>query len=158
MPRDKTCSCQGGVDYVSIAVIFMCHDGQGNFVLAQRGAKARNETGTWDIGGGALELGEDAEQTLRREIKEEYCTEVLELEFLGYRDVHYDHEGPPTKHWLALDFCVHVEPTQVAIGEPHKLSDIGWFTFDSLPEPLYSRLPSFFQLHEEKIFRIINSR
>jgi 8-oxo-dGTP pyrophosphatase MutT (NUDIX family) len=146
------------IDCVGIAIIFLCHDGCGRFVLAQRGVKARNEAGAWDIGGGALEFGEDVEQTLRREIMEEYGTEVIDFELMGYRDVHYDFDGPPTKHWLALDFCVRVQPEQVRIGEPHKFDDLGWFTLDSMPEPLYSRLPEFLSLHRKQIEDILSRR
>jgi len=34
------------------------------------------------------------------EIKEEYCTDVLGFDFLGYRDVHREHNGKKT-HWIA---------------------------------------------------------
>lgn len=140
-------------DRVGIAVVFLCHDGCGRFVLAQRGVNARNEAGTWDIGGGALEVGEDVEQALRREIMEEYGAEVLGTDFLGYRDVHYDHAGAPMQHWLALDFCVHVRPEQVRIAEPHKFDDLGWFTLDNLPEPIYSRLPEFIERYSVRLQR-----
>jgi 8-oxo-dGTP diphosphatase len=58
--------------------------------------------------------------------KEEYCADVLEYEFLGYRDVHREHEGNRI-HWLALDFKVLVDPAQVKNGEPHKFDAVEWF-------------------------------
>jgi hypothetical protein len=33
-----------------------------------------------------------------------------------------------------LDFKVLVDPGKVAIGEPHKFSDLKWFTLDKLPD------------------------
>ncbi len=156
--EEKSCNCRESIDYVGIAIVFLCHDGRGNVVLAQRNSGARNEAGAWDIGGGALKLGENAEDTLRREIREEYCTNVLDIHFLGYRDVHYDKDGPPTKHWLALDFCVRIDPIKVCVGEPHKFDDIGWFTLDSLPEQIYSRLPDFLAKYHRELEGVLNKK
>src|SRR5688572_4530859 len=115
-----------GVDYIGVCVVYFCHDGRGNFVMAKRNSNTRDDHDCWDIGGGGVEFGDSIEDRLRQEIKEEYCTEVLEHEFLGYRDVHRVHEGKPT-HWIALDFKVLVDRAKVAIGEPDKFDDIGWF-------------------------------
>ena len=35
---------------------------------------------------GGIEVGHTAEETLKSEIKEEYLTDVINFEFLGYRD------------------------------------------------------------------------
>ncbi|NCN06667.1 MAG: NUDIX domain-containing protein [Candidatus Pacebacteria bacterium] len=109
-----------GVDYIAITFTFFCHDDAGRFVMAKRGKNARDEHGRWDLGGGKLEFGEDPIASLKREIKEEYCTDVLEYEFLGYRSVLREQKGKQT-HWVSLDYNVRVDPVQVANGEPHKL-------------------------------------
>lgn len=139
-----------GADYIGISVVYFCHDGQGNFVMAKRSKNARDENGKWDIGAGGMEFGDTAEATLRKEILEEYCTEVLSYEFLGFRDVLREHEGTPT-HWLALDFKVLVDPTKVKIGEPHKFDEIKWFTLKSVPENLHSQLPLFLDKYKDKL-------
>lgn len=128
-----------GVDYTGVTVVYFCHDGKGNFVLAKRTDQARDEKGRWDIGAGAVDFGLTVEETLKKEIKEEYCTDVLGYEFLGYRDVHREHEGKPT-HWVALDFKVLIDPKKVANGEPHKFSEVAMFPLDNLPEPTHSQL------------------
>jgi 8-oxo-dGTP pyrophosphatase MutT (NUDIX family) len=139
-----------GIDCIGITVVYFCHDGAGKFVMAQRSQNARDEQGRWDIGGGGLEFGELVEDTLRREIKEEYSTDVLGHEFLGYRDVHREKEGVPT-HWIALDFKARIDPAKVAIGEPHKFDNIGFFTFDTIPKDIHSQLPEFLRLYREKL-------
>ena len=139
-----------GVDYVGVCVSFFCHDGKGNFVMAKRSVNARDEHGRWDIGGGGLEFGGQVEDTLRNEIKEEYGTEVVSYEFLGYRDVHRQQDGKNT-HWLALDFKVLVDPTLVRNAEPHKFDDVRWFTFDTLPDNIHSQLPNFLKSNREKL-------
>ena len=141
---------QKGVDYTGVTIVYFCHDGNGNVVLNKRGANCRDERGRWDCGGGGLDFGLTVEETLRKEIKEEYCTDVLGNEFLGYRDVHREHEGGKT-HWIALDFKVLVDKEKVANGEPHKFDSVAWFRMDQLPEGLHSQFPNFLELYRDKL-------
>lgn len=139
-----------GVDYTGITTVFICHDGQGNFVMSKRSTNCRDEHGRWDIGGGGLEFGDTVEKTLINEINQEYCTDVLDFEFLGYRDVHREHEGVKT-HWIGLDFKVLIDKEKVKNGEPHKFDEIGWFTLDTLPNPVHSQFPKFLELYKNKL-------
>jgi len=141
---------QKGIDFTGVSVVFFCHDGNGNFLLSKRGQNARDEHGTWDPGGGALEFDENVVDALRKEILEEYCTDVLSYDFLGFRDVHRESDGKKT-HWLALDFKVLVDSSKAKNGEPHKLDEIGWFRLDSLPEPTHSQFPHFLKLYGDKL-------
>lgn len=134
-----------GRDYIGVTIVYFCHDGKGNFVMARRSENARDENGRWDIGGGGLDFELTVEETLEKEIREEYCTDIVSSEFLGFRDVHRDHAGHKT-HWIALDFKVQVNPKQVRLGEPHKFTELKWFRLDNLPEDdLHSQLPTFFK-------------
>lgn len=139
-----------GFDYPGVSIVFFCHDGKGNFVMAKRGQNARDEQGAWDIGGGGLDFGISVQETLKKEIGEEYCTDVLEYEFLGYMDVHRVHKGEKT-HWIALSFKVLVDPQKVALGEPHKFDDIGWFTLETLPVKVHSAFPEFLRLYGDRL-------
>lgn len=130
-----------GIDYPGVSVSFYCHDGNGKYLFHKRGAGCRDEHGRWDNGGGGLKFGEKIEDALIREIKEEYCTDILEKEFLGVREAHREHEGKPT-HWVVIFYKVLVDPKTIAIGEPDKCEELGWFTLDNLPEPLHSMVPS----------------
>jgi 8-oxo-dGTP diphosphatase len=140
-----------GKEFIGNGVVYFCHDGKGNFLMHKRSAQARDEHGKWDIGAGSLELGETAEATLRREIKEEYNCDVLNFELLGYRDIFREQDGKPT-HWLALDFKVLVDPAQVKNGEPHKFETVAWFTNDSLPEQQHSQLPHFLKKYGSRLW------
>lgn len=139
-----------GIDCIGVSVTYFCHDGKGEFVMAKRSENARDEHGRWDVGGGGLEFGDTVEETLRKEITEEYCTDVLDFEFLGYRDVHREQNGKET-HWIGLDFKVRVDREKVKIGEPHKFDEIGWFTLDTIPDQVHSQLPTFLKLHKGKL-------
>ena len=139
-----------GVDHTGITIVYFCHDGNGNFVMSKRGNHARDEQGRWDIGGGGLEFLDTVENTIRKEIAEEYCTDVIDFEFLGYRDVHREHDGYPT-HWIALDFKVLVDPAKVRNGEPHKFDAVEWFTLQTVPENIHSQLPKFLDAYADKL-------
>lgn len=128
-----------GVDYIGITCVFYCHDGKGNLLLHKRSNRCRDEIGKWDVGGGSMEFGETFEETVKREVSEEYCTEITDLQFLGANNVLRKNEDTNT-HWVALLFAAKVIPEQVKIREPEKMTDIGWFSEDCLPSPLHSML------------------
>ncbi len=139
-----------GVDYTGVCVVYFCHDGQGNVLMNKRGPTCRDEQGRWDIGGGGVEFGVPIEESLRNEIKEEYGTDVLDYEFLGFRDVHRENEGEKT-HWIALDFKVLINRNKARNGEPHKFDKIEWFTLDTFPSPVHSQFPNFLKLYGKKL-------
>lgn len=128
-----------GVDFIGVTCSFVCHDGNGRILLHKRSKHCRDEQGNWDNGGGAHEFGDNIEETVRREIKEEYGADALDVKFIKVYDAHRKlKDGTPT-HWLAVLFLVKVDPKQVKNNEPHKIDEIGWFTLDDLPSPLHSQ-------------------
>jgi 8-oxo-dGTP diphosphatase len=139
-----------GKDFIGLTASFLCHDGEGNVLLAKRGPQARDEHGRWDCGGGGVEFGDTAEDTVRKEIREEYCTDALEIEFLGYRDVFREQHGRKT-HWLSLDYLVRIDREKAGNGEPHKLDEVRWFPFSALPEPMHSQWPKFLEQYRGKL-------
>ena len=139
-----------GTDYIGVSVVYFCHDGNGNVILGKRSNRARDEYGKWDIGGGGVEFHDTVEDTLKKEIKEEYGTNVLDYEFLGFRDVHRIHNGEPT-HWITLDFKVLVNPKLVKNGEPDKLEEVKLYRLDHLPSPVHSQLPHFLKKYKDKL-------
>lgn len=151
MLRSMSLPLKKGVDTIGVAITFFCHDGQGRVLMAKRSEQARDERGTWDIGGGALEFGEPVEEALRREVQEEYGAAVLGVEFLGYRDVHRVQNGVAT-HWIALDFRARIDPATVREGEPDVIQQVQWFTRDALPSPLHSQLPLVLATHGDRLW------
>lgn len=146
-----------GISFVGVTTTFLCHDGKGSFYLAKRSQNARDEQGKWDSGAGGLKWGQTAEENIRREIKEEYGADVIDLEFLGYDDIFRKlNDGTPT-HWLGLRFAALVKPEQVSIREPESFDDDGWFTLDTLPSPLHSQLLPFFKKYQKQLARILGS-
>ena len=141
-----------GVDFTGIAVVFLCHDGQGNYVTYKRSQNSRDEKGNWDIGSGGVEFNERVEDALRRESREEFSTDVVHAEFMGYRDVHRTlPDGRPT-HWIALDYKVEVVREKVAIGEPDSIDEIRWWrTIDEIPTPRHSQLAFYLEKYKDTL-------
>ena len=130
-----------GIDYPAITIVFFCHDGEGNYLLNKRSSNCRDEHGRWDPGGGRLEQGHTIEETLSKEIQEEYGTLVIDYEPLGMREVFREH-GQHKTHWLALDYLVHVDRSLARNAEPHKFEQIGCFRFSEFPSPMHSQFPT----------------
>ncbi len=141
---------QKGVDYIAVGVSYFCHDGNGKYLMNKRSVNCRDEHGRWDIGGGGIDFRDTAEETLRKELKEEYCVENMSYEFLGYNDVFREQDGKKT-HWIQLFFRVKVDPSEVKNGEPHKFDEIGWFSLDNLPTPLHSQIQRQVELFKDKL-------
>jgi len=80
-----------GVDHIGVSASFVVHDGNGRILLQKRSKQCRDEHGTWDCGGGAIEFGESIDQAVRREIMEELCAEPIKIEFLTVYDAHRTH-------------------------------------------------------------------
>lgn len=134
-----------GVDFTGVNCAFYCFDDKGRILLNKRSTKCRDEHGRWDAGAGAMEFGEDFEETVRREVREEYCAEILQLEFAGMRSVVRDNNGVKT-HWVTAIFAAQVDPASVGIGDPIKMEEIGWFSVDELPEPMHSQFHHNFEI------------
>lgn len=149
---DKTkTDVKRGTDCIGVAVSFVLHDGAGKVLLHKRGEKCRDEQGRWDTGGGALEFGEEFEVCLRREIEEEFCAKALEIRFLDVQNVLREHLGLPT-HWINICYAVQVDPAVARNGEPHKIDEIGWFTWDNLPAPPHTTMHYWIDKAKEQGF------
>lgn len=140
-----------GFTHTGVSIIFFCQDNTGRVLLHKRSKNCRDEHGKWDCGGGGLKFAEKVEDGLKREIKEEFGAIPKSFEFLGFRDVHREHEGKKT-HWITLDFKVLLDPSEVKNNEPHKIEEIGWFSLQDFPSPLHSQFPAFLEQYSEKLF------
>lgn len=138
-----------GVDYTGIGVVFFCHDGNGRVIVNKRSKNARDEQGCWDVGGGGVKHGELLEDALRREVKEEYGADILEHEYLGFREVHRVKDATPT-HWIVFDFKVRIDPDTSFLGDPEKSDAVEWFTLDTIPHPQHSQLPPTIEKYKSR--------
>lgn len=126
-----------GIDYTGVSTPFYCTDGDGKFLLHKRSKNCRDEQGNWDTGSGRLRFGQNVEESVLREVREEYGCEGRILEQLPAHSIHRMNEGKQT-HWLVVPFFIRVDPNEVKNNEPEKIDEIGWFTFDAFPQPLHT--------------------
>lgn len=114
-----------GINYIGVGVGAAIFNNEGKLFITQRGKKAKNERGKWEIPGGSVEFGETFGKALAREIKEEVGVEIEILELLGI----CDHIIPEEKqHWVSPTYICKIKKGTPKILEPEKCSAIGWFT------------------------------
>lgn len=125
---------KAGIDYIGVSVgAFLVND-KGEVLLVKRSQNAKNEKGTWEAPGGAVEFDETLENAIRREMKEELGIDIEILE----QWIAQDHIIPEDRqHWVPTTFLAKVAAGQMPkIMEPHKHDEIGWFALDNFPSSL----------------------
>ncbi len=120
-------NCIIGTDCIGVGVGALIQDNDGRILLALRSQNAKNERGTWEIPGGAVEFGETLHDALKREIKEEISIGIEILEMLHVCDHILPEEH---QHWVSPTFICRIAVGVPTIMEPQKCDQLAWF----LPE------------------------
>jgi len=71
--------------------------------------------GKYTLPGGHIEVGETAEETLRREVKEEVGLEIESIDFLILQEAINSEEFFKPKHFIFLDFVCRAKSLNVKI-------------------------------------------
>lgn len=135
-----------GIDFIGVGIGAVIINKQGKVFLSKRGPKARNEVGKWECPGGALEFGERMEQTVVREIKEEFDFDIEPVAQMWAVDHLIPEED---QHWVAIAYLCKVKKGKPKILEHQKSAAIGWFTTDEM-EKMDISLPTRHRLNELK--------
>lgn len=96
--------------------------------------------GTWCLPGGHLELNEHIEDCAIRETIEEASIAIKDVRVVGFTNDIMHSEG---KHYITIFVESIYARGEVKIGEPHKCTEIGWFSWNNLPQPLFLPLKNF---------------
>jgi ADP-ribose pyrophosphatase YjhB (NUDIX family) len=91
------------------------------------------ESGHWNIVGGKVDHLELSKDGARREAEEESGLSIGSVEFLCVSEQII---AADRQHWVSLIYVTEDFSGEPKLTEPDKLSDIGWYALDSLPQPL----------------------
>ena len=121
---------QPGIDFPGLGVgLAILRDGK--LLLCKR-MKAP-EAGHWNIVGGKVDHMEPAELAARREAEEETGLSIGPIRYLGITEQLIEADR---QHWISLLYVTDDTTGDPQLSEPDKLSEIGWFDLDDLPQPL----------------------
>lgn len=91
-------------------------------------------SGTWSTPGGHLDFGESPAECAARETLEETGVTVGDLSLLALtNDVFVAEE----KHYITLWMEGVYDAGQAVVNAAHEMTDVGWFSWGDLPNPLF---------------------
>jgi len=86
-------------------------------VLLLRSSKARDR---YVIPGGHIELGEDMEEALRREVREETGLEVFDIRLVAIQQFVFSDALSRRSHFIFIDYSCRTDQTEVSLNEEHQ--------------------------------------
>ena len=90
--------------------------------------------GTWATPGGHLDFGETPERCAAREACEETGLEIAGLVFVAITN---DLFAAEQKHYITIWMRAGQIAGEPTIASPREMTELGWFAWDALPEPLF---------------------
>lgn len=102
----------------------------------------RKEEGpsTWAPPGGHLEFKETPEQCAQREVLEETGLEITNLSVVAATNDIFEHAN---KHYITLFVTADYVQGEPQVLEPDKCYEWRWFSWDNLPEPLFTSFKNY---------------
>ncbi|OOG67330.1 NADH pyrophosphatase [Ensifer sp. M14] len=91
------------------------------------------EAGHWNIVGGKVDHMERSELAARREAEEESGLSIRSTRFLCLSEQLIEADR---QHWISMIYVTDDFSGEPQLTEPDKLSDIGWYDLDALPQPM----------------------
>jgi len=98
--------------------------------------------GTWSTPGGHLEYGESPEACAIRETKEETGIDITGVRAIGYTNDVFEESG---LHYITLWMRGEHAAGEATVAAPDEASEVAWFPWDALPEPLFLPLRNLIQ-------------
>jgi 8-oxo-dGTP diphosphatase len=90
--------------------------------------------GTWSTPGGHLDFGESPEACAVREVKEETSLDIDDVAFRAITNDVFAAEG---RHYITIWMEGRCTEGEAILSAPDEASEIGWFPWDALPQPLF---------------------
>ncbi|VVB61761.1 ADP-ribose pyrophosphatase [uncultured archaeon] len=92
--------------------------------------KSHKWAGKFVVPGGHIELGERAEDALRREIKEETGLDISDIEFICIQEFIFDPAFWKKRHFIFIDYACKTNSGEVKLNSEGQ--EYGWFSLDEL--------------------------
>jgi len=129
---------------IGVGAVIVCN---GRILLEKR--KGEPGKGKWSIPGGLVELGERAEQTVIREVREETNLEVENPELIDVVDsITFDEDGRIKYHFVIIDYFVKLKGGTVKAADD--AAELKWVPFSEVEKyDLTRTFKEFF----ERIFK-----
>ncbi len=113
--------------------------------------KNAHGAGTWSFPGGHLEFNETFEACAQRETKEETGIEVKNIQYLTTTNDRFRKEG---KHYITIFMLCDYAAGEATIREPERSTDIGWFSWDNIPKPLFLPIENLQKQENPKLYKL----
>jgi ADP-ribose pyrophosphatase YjhB (NUDIX family) len=134
---------------VGVGALIIC---DGKILLEKR--KNQPGKGKWSIPGGLVELGENVEQTVVREVKEETGLEVEKPEHIDIVDnVVRDENGDVRYHFVILDYFVKLKGGVLKAASDAE--DLAWVSLDEVEKyDLTKTFKAFFERNKQRLEKL----
>ena len=131
---------------IGVGAVIVCN---GRILLEKR--KGEPGKGKWSIPGGLVELGERAEQTVIREVREETNLEVENPELIDVVDsITFDEGGRIKYHFVIIDYFVKLKGGTVKAADD--AAELKWVPFNEVEKyDLTKTFRAFFQRNRRKL-------
>lgn len=131
---------------IGVGAVIVC---DGRILLEKR--KGEPGKGKWSIPGGLVELGERAEQTVIREVREETNLEVDNPGLIDVVDsITFDEGGRIKYHFVIVDYFVKLKGGTVKAADD--AAELKWVPFNEVEKyDLTKTFRAFFQRNREKL-------
>jgi ADP-ribose pyrophosphatase YjhB (NUDIX family) len=126
-------SAKPGIDFPGVGAGLVIQREDGKVLLCRR-LKAP-EAGFWSIVGGKVDLMEPSSDAARREAEEESGLRIGKVDYLCTVEEIVEADR---QHWISLIYITRDFSGEPILAEPDKLSEIGWFDPNHMPQPLSS--------------------
>ena len=117
--------------YIGVGVAIIVT--RGNQVLLLKRLNVHG-AGSWSTPGGHLDFGETPEECAVREAREETGLDIANIAFKAITNDVFETEN---KHYISIWMEGEYQSGEAVLAAPYESSEIGWFDWDKLPQPLF---------------------